>query len=159
MQNTPFTQPAIGVSAVIFNEHQHVLLIKRNKAPACGLWSIPGGKQEAGESLITACQREVYEETGLSVEVKHIVAVVERNMPPFHYVIIDFFAVLTGENTQPKAASDVSDARWIDIRSIHEYDLVPGLLAIIDKTWRYHTQAAFGLADSEHQGTDFILTP
>ncbi len=159
MQNNTLIQPTIGVSAVIFNGQQQVLLIKRNKAPACGLWSIPGGKQEAGESLIAACQREVYEETGLSVGVKHIVAVVERNMPPFHYVIIDFFAVLTGENTQPKAASDVSDARWIDIRSIHEYDLVPGLLVIIDRTWRYHTQAAFGLADNKQQGTDFILTP
>ena len=102
--------PAIGVSGIVFNNQKQVLMIQRNQPPAMGFWSIPGGKLEPGESLAEACQREIKEETGLETNVKNIVAIVERRIEGFHYVIIDYLALLTDEeNIFPIAQSDVAE--------------------------------------------------
>jgi ADP-ribose pyrophosphatase YjhB (NUDIX family) len=113
MQNNTHSLPVptLGVSGIVFNNQKQILLIRRNQPPAMGLWSIPGGKLEQGESLVEACKREIKEETGLDTEVKNIVAVVERRVEGFHYVIIDYIALLADEeNSQPIAQSDVSEA-------------------------------------------------
>jgi ADP-ribose pyrophosphatase YjhB (NUDIX family) len=151
--------PSIGVGGMLFNRHQQVLLIKRNQPPAQGLWSIPGGKLEPGESLVDACRREFYEETNLDVEVKKIVAVVERRLEGFHYVIIDYWVHLVDEgNSFPTAQSDVAEARWVSLIDLGLYDLVEGLADIIMST--YYCQAKsklVGLHDVNSTGTDFIL--
>jgi 8-oxo-dGTP diphosphatase len=161
MNNTnsqPGPIPAIGVGALVFN-CDTVLLICRNKAPASGQWSVPGGKLEAGESLTTACAREIREETGITAEIKQIVAIVERRVENFHYVIIDFLAEpVLGTDMQPIAASDVSAARWVAVAELAHYDLVEGLQEIILRAFRHHRQAsAFGLCDIAQHGADFIL--
>ncbi|MDD1611691.1 MAG: NUDIX domain-containing protein, partial [Methylococcaceae bacterium] len=73
-ENPSFPEPMIGVGGLLFNRQHQVLLINRDKPPAQGLWSVPGGRLEAGESLIECCRREMQEETGLDVEVLSIVA-------------------------------------------------------------------------------------
>jgi ADP-ribose pyrophosphatase YjhB (NUDIX family) len=150
--------PAIGVGGLVFNGDT-VLLICRNQAPASGQWSLPGGKLEAGESLIAACAREIREETGISAEVKQIVAVVERRVENFHYVIIDFLADLAlGTDSQPVAASDAGEARWVAVRELAHYDLVEGLEEIIRRAYRYRRgDEVFGLCDIGRHGADFIL--
>ena len=128
--------PTLGVSGIVFNKQKQILLIQRNQPPAMGFWSIPGGKLEAGESLAEACRREIKEETGLDTEVKNIVAVVERRVEGFHYVIIDYLALLADEeNSQPIARSDVSEARWVSLEHLIHYDLVEGLAEIIVRTY------------------------
>jgi 8-oxo-dGTP diphosphatase len=151
--------PSIGVGGILFNQHQQVLLIKRNQPPAQGLWSIPGGKLESGESLVEACRREFYEETNLDVEVRHIVAVVERRLEGFHYVIIDFFVELRDEKKcHPLAQSDVDDAKWVRLDGLEEYGLVVGLAEIIARTYRCLANGGLaGLHDIDLVGTDFIL--
>jgi ADP-ribose pyrophosphatase YjhB (NUDIX family) len=150
--------PAIGVGGLVFNGDA-VLLICRGKAPASGQWSVPGGKLEAGESLMAACAREIREETGISAAIKQIVAVVERRIENFHYVIIDFLAELTPHTaTQPVAASDVSAAVWVPVTDLAQYDLVEGLLEIIQRAYRCRQEhLAFGLCDVGKHGVDFIL--
>nr|MCS5566271.1 NUDIX domain-containing protein [Methylococcales bacterium] len=93
--------PRVGVGAVVFDQQGRVLLVKRNSPPKLGYWTVPGGKQESKETLVQACTREVLEETGLSITVGPVVAVVERMQGIFHYVIIDFLASLAdhSENT------------------------------------------------------------
>ena len=119
--------PTIGVGGIIFNNQKQVLMIQRNQPPAMGFWSVPGGKLEPGESLSESCQREIKEETGLDTEVKNIVAVVERRIEGFHYVIIDYLALLMDEeNSQPIAQSDASEARWGSLDPLVDYDLVEG---------------------------------
>ena len=155
----PLPIPGIGVGGLLFNRQQQVLLIKRNQAPAKGLWSIPGGRLEPGESLVEACRREIYEETNLDVEVKHIVAVVDRQLEGFHYVIIDYWVQLVDEEKCfPVAQSDVAEAKWISLDDLGLYDLVDGLIEIILRT--YYCQAKnelVGLHDVNLAGTDFIL--
>jgi len=61
-----------GVGVVIRGEGDTILLEKRRD---CGWWGLPGGRVEPGESLVEAAVREVREETGLTVEVTHLVGV------------------------------------------------------------------------------------
>jgi ADP-ribose pyrophosphatase YjhB (NUDIX family) len=63
----------MGCSAVIFDETRTRALLTRRTDN--GLWCIPGGAMEAGESATEACIREVWEETGLSVSVKRLIGV------------------------------------------------------------------------------------
>jgi mutator protein MutT len=151
--------PTLGVSGIVFNNQKQILLIQRNQPPAMGCWSIPGGKLEAGESLAEACQREIKEETELDVEVKNIVAVVERRIEGFHYVIIDYLALLVDEETsQPIAQSDVSEARWVSLEQLNDYDLVEGLAEIILRAYNvYNGNHIAGLYDADATGSDYIL--
>jgi len=62
----------LGCSAAIFDEQGCILLTKRQDN---GQWCLPGGGMDSGESAAEACEREVLEETGLSVKVKRLVGV------------------------------------------------------------------------------------
>jgi len=151
--------PALGVSGIVFNNQKQILLIQRNQPPAMGLWSIPGGKLEPGESLVEACKREIKEETGLDTDIKNIVAVVERRVEGFHYVIIDFIALLADEeNSQPIPQSDVSEARWVSLEHLVNYELVEGLVEIILRSYAvFKGDYIAGLHDVDAGGSDYIL--
>jgi ADP-ribose pyrophosphatase YjhB (NUDIX family) len=62
----------LGASAIIFDKNNKFLLTKRQDN---GQWCLPGGAVEPGESVAEACEREVFEETGLHVQVKRLVGV------------------------------------------------------------------------------------
>ena len=62
----------VGVGVVIRGPGETILLEKRRD---CGWWGLPGGRVEPGESLAAAALREVLEETGLAVEVTHLIGV------------------------------------------------------------------------------------
>ena len=68
--------PCVG--AVVKDETGRLLLIKRGHEPGVGLWSIPGGRIEPGESDVAALVREVREETGLDVVAGRLLGVVQR---------------------------------------------------------------------------------
>ena len=60
-------RPYVGVGVIVFRD-QEVLMVKRNKEPNKGQWSIPGGKQMIGETTAEAATRELLEETGVKVD-------------------------------------------------------------------------------------------
>ena len=64
--------------AIIRDEAERLLLIQRRNEPGAGLWSLPGGRVEAGETDQRAVVREVAEETGLVVTCGRLVGSVER---------------------------------------------------------------------------------
>jgi ADP-ribose pyrophosphatase YjhB (NUDIX family) len=63
----------IGCSATIFDERREKVLLTRRTDN--GRWCLPGGHMESGESAAEACEREVLEETGLTVHVKRLIGV------------------------------------------------------------------------------------
>jgi ADP-ribose pyrophosphatase YjhB (NUDIX family) len=153
------SRPMIGVSAIIFDASERVLLIKRGQAPAFGQWHAPGGKLEPGESMVAACQREVEEETGIGeIEVDCLVAVVERRVEGFHYVIMDFLAHLSQSiPPKPRAADDVLDARWVAESDFIQLDLAEGLLPILQRARQiYRGELQGGLYDVSEVGSDFL---
>ena len=66
-------QLRLGCSATIFDgSHKKILLTRRTDNE---LWCLPGGAMESGESAAEACEREVWEETGLKVRVTRLIGV------------------------------------------------------------------------------------
>jgi 8-oxo-dGTP pyrophosphatase MutT (NUDIX family) len=65
-------QLRLGCTAIIFDEEKRVLLTRRTDN---GQWCLPGGAMDSGESAAEACEREIWEETGLRVRVKRLVGV------------------------------------------------------------------------------------
>lgn len=120
--------PRVGVGAVICQDDS-LLLVQRAQPPHQGCWAIPGGKVEAGETLLTALQREVMEETGIAVrggELAWQFEYLEHDQQGhlrFHYVVLDFFAeYLHGD---PRPGDDVLAARWIPLAAMDAYPLHP----------------------------------
>jgi ADP-ribose pyrophosphatase len=108
--------PRVAVGAVVFKENK-VLLVRRGQPPAEGVWAIPGGRIELGETLQKAAEREILEETGLNIRAKHPVftfdAVVrdDNGKIRFHYVIVDLIADYVSGDIQP--GDDALEARWV----------------------------------------------
>ncbi len=92
----------LGSCAVVFDEaRQKVLLTRRSDN---GQWCVPGGQMEAGESVEECCLREVFEETGLTVRLKRLIAIYSNRDQLVVYpdgnraqiVVVSFEAEITG---------------------------------------------------------------
>lgn len=118
-------RPELCVGAIVIDDDR-LLLIRRGQGPAGGLWSVPGGRVERGETLAEAVVRELSEETGVSGVCGELVGWVERIDEDFHYVILDF-RVIALEATEPVAGSDASEAAWVPISEVSSLRLVDGL--------------------------------
>jgi 8-oxo-dGTP diphosphatase len=127
-------QPLVGVGAIIF-KGQEVLLVRRGQEPAKGAWSLPGGLVELGETLTAALTREIAEETGLSVKILGVSAVLERLFPDpagkiaYHYVLIDYACAYLEGELQP--ASDITAAQFVALTDLDRFDLAQFTLEVI----------------------------
>jgi ADP-ribose pyrophosphatase YjhB (NUDIX family) len=121
--------PLVGVGAIVFDHAGRVLLVERGKQPSAGLWSVPGGKLEPRETLAQAVAREVLEETGLIVEVGALACVLERMADDYHFVLLDYFARVTGGTLA--AASDARAARFVDPDELRTLPLTEGLADVL----------------------------
>jgi len=128
--------PIVAVAAIVFDAQGRVLLVERGRPPGAGLWTVPGGKVEAGETLAEAAAREVLEETGLVVEIGPLACVVERISDEYHYVILDYCARVHGG--QLAAASDVRDARFIDDATLLALSVTDGLVDVLARARATH---------------------
>jgi ADP-ribose pyrophosphatase YjhB (NUDIX family) len=123
-----------AVGAIVIDKGA-ILLVKRDREPAKGQWSLPGGRVERGESLREAVVREVREETGIDVDVEGLIGIAERIVRDddgdieFHYVILDYVA--TARSTAVKAGDDVSEARWVPVGEMADMHLTAGLLEFL----------------------------
>ena len=115
--------PQSAVGAIVIRDDE-VLLVKRDNPPGKGLWSIPGGCIELGETLQAAAEREIREETGVIIRAKEPIYtfdVIERDDEGhirFHYVIVDLLADYVSGTPTPR--SDVCEAQWVTARELEE---------------------------------------
>jgi 8-oxo-dGTP diphosphatase len=134
-------RPILAVGAVVLRGGE-VLLIRRAREPGRGLYSVPGGAVKAGERLAEAAAREVFEETGLVVEIGPLVTLVERvtrdeaGRARFHYVIADFLAAPLESSGAPRAAGDVDAAVWADAATLGGYPVTEGLAEVVAEALR-----------------------
>ncbi|HEY2575048.1 MAG TPA: NUDIX domain-containing protein [Streptosporangiaceae bacterium] len=113
--------------AIISDASGRLLLIKRGHEPGKGLWSLPGGRVETGETDEEAVVREVREETGLAVEAGRLAGAVRRPGPDGSVLDIrDYAATVTGGMLA--AGDDAEDARWVDQAELAELPLTSGLV-------------------------------
>jgi 8-oxo-dGTP diphosphatase len=117
--------PCVG--AVVTDGQGRLLMIKRGHEPGAGLWSIPGGRIEPGETDAEALVREMLEETGLVVEVGSLIGSVQR--PGLDDAVIDirdYAATVVGGTLRP--GDDAADARWVDMQDLGSLEITEGLI-------------------------------
>jgi 8-oxo-dGTP diphosphatase len=127
--------PIVGVGGVVIH-NDRVLLGKRAHEPLMGEWSLPGGAVEIGETLEAAVARELFEETGLHVEVGPVIEVFDRitrasdGCVEFHFVIVDYLcSVVRPGELQP--GSDVEALQWARENELSAYRLTDKALSVV----------------------------
>jgi ADP-ribose pyrophosphatase YjhB (NUDIX family) len=129
-------QPVVGVGAVILRQGR-VLIVRRANPPLQGEWSIPGGALELGEKLCDGIAREVYEETGLEVEVGPVLDVIDSIFPDaegrtqYHYVLVDYLCRVRSGNAM--AASDASELCWAQPDELESLGMKSVTIGVIRK--------------------------
>ena len=132
------SRPTVGVGVVVVRQTgrgPEVLLIRRGKEPGLGIWSIPGGHQEFGETVRDAAAREVLEETGLVVANLRLIDVVDvyprhpTDELKVHWTLIDFRADWAAGEAH--AGSDAAAAEWVSPAALSTYGLWPETIRVI----------------------------
>lgn len=117
------------VGGILFDPDGRLLLVRRANAPGRGLWSVPGGRVEAGEDDHAAVVRELAEETGITVRPGPLAGVVVRGP----YRIADYVCtVAPGSPTAPRPGDDADDARFVDRAAYAGLPVVAGLTEALD---------------------------
>ena len=127
-------RPYLAVSAAIFRDNK-ILIVRRGRPPARGVFTLPGGVVEVGETLNAALLREVREETaleiapvGLAGEREVIVRDAEGRVER-HFVILAFAARwLSGEAALNE---ELAEARWLKPAELAELPTTDGLADIV----------------------------
>jgi 8-oxo-dGTP diphosphatase len=126
-------RPYLAVSAAIVHATQ-LLVVRRAQFPAAGVFTLPGGAVETGETLVQAVHREVHEETGLAIEpvdlVGHREVIVRDSAGEVeqHFVVLVFAARwCAGEML---LSEEIAEARWIDAAGLATLPTTEGLAAI-----------------------------
>jgi ADP-ribose pyrophosphatase YjhB (NUDIX family) len=127
-------RPFLAVSAAIARDGK-VLVVRRARAPANGLYSLPGGVVEPGETLHEAVAREVREETSLVIEpvalagFRETIVRDQNNRVERHFVILPFAARwIAGEVLLNE---ELSEWAWVDPSAIAGLPTTPGLAEIV----------------------------
>ena len=131
-------RPFVGVGVVVLRGNE-VLLIQRGKAPNKGQWSIPGGKQRLGETIVQAVHRELLEETRVKIKQPALLDVVDVIMPDdkgeiqYHYTLVDYQAEwLSGEC---RSGDDADAVKWVSFDELNSVGLLKITREIILKAF------------------------
>jgi 8-oxo-dGTP diphosphatase len=128
------TRPYLAVSAAIFRDGK-VLIVRRARPPAHGLYTLPGGGVELGETLEQAVIREVREETALEIEpielagFRQAIARDGEGRVERHFVVLPFAArFISGEISLNE---ELAEAHWLDPAELHGLKTTEGLAQIV----------------------------
>lgn len=127
--------PIAAVGVVVVHPNGELLLARRRNPPAQGLWSLPGGRVELGETVAESARREVMEECGVMCEPLEEYHVVDRifrdaeGKVSYHYVIIEVLARWIGGDPAP--GSDASEVRWFGTQELVRADITPGVHEVV----------------------------
>lgn len=135
--------PLVAVGAIVMR-NGCVLLVRRGQPPSEGLWAIPGGRVELGETLQEAARREIKEETGLTIWARdpvHTFDVILRDKAgrvQFHYVIVDLLADYVSGALRP--GDDAHEARWVTPEELEELPINQTTLEVLREVVGFVTQ-------------------
>ena len=137
-------RPFLAVSAAIFRAG-NVLIVRRARAPAEGIYTLPGGAVEAGETLSEAVCREVSEETGVAIKPvalaghREVIMRDKDGRTERHFVILCFAAHWISGDPTPN--DELSEARWRDPAELAGLRTTEGLAEIVAAALKHIEQA------------------
>lgn len=130
------SQPLVGVGALVFNGGR-VLLVKRGVEPSRGVWAIPGGMLNLGETLQEGAEREIREETALIIKAGEPIYTFDfferdpQGRIRYHFVIIDLWAeYVSGEIS---SGDDAQEASWISPKELAKLPVSKNTLALLKR--------------------------
>ena len=129
-------RPWVGVGVIVVRDGR-VLLVRRGREPGRGMWALPGGMVDLGETMRQAAAREALEETGLRVEVGDVYWVADAVVRDqdgrvrYHNAIVDFLA--TAPEGEPACADDAMDVRWVGPDDVQALALTPSMWPLMEK--------------------------
>jgi len=137
------TRPILAASVAVIRDGR-ILLAARGKPPSEGLFSLPGGMVEMGETLAEAALRELREEVGVEAKLVGLIAPVEfieRDGKGHikHHVVIAAHAArwVSGE---PQTGPEAKEIRWVTERDIATLPMTEGLTGILEQAFRIARQ-------------------
>ena len=118
MDNTEWVMPLhiIAAAGIVINEKNEILMVNNNRRG----WEFPGGQVEAGENLINAVRREIFEETGIEIEVGEVFCISSNTCKYPGYngvkeiptkIILDFICRVKGGT--PRSSEENSEIAFI----------------------------------------------
>jgi ADP-ribose pyrophosphatase YjhB (NUDIX family) len=128
------SRPVVGVGVVIWRKDK-VLLIRRGQPPRKNEWSLPGGMQHLGETIMEAAVREAREETGLDIMPLGIITALDavtrdkKGEIEYHFTIIEVAAEC--RDGKPKAADDAKELRWAALDEIEALCAWPEVARVV----------------------------
>jgi 8-oxo-dGTP diphosphatase len=128
-------RPYLAVSAAIIDNGE-VLIVRRARPPVQGIYTLPGGVVESGETVTEAVIREVREETALTIEPATLAGYREMitreagGRTERHFVILCFAARLISGKAIPN--EEIEEIRWCHPDELDELDTTDGLADIVD---------------------------
>ncbi len=132
--NESVERPVAGVGVVVIQDGQ-ILLVERGRGANAGMWAVPGGKVDYGESMRAAAAREVAEETGLIVDIGDVVwtgeAIGPGDPPAWHYILIDFAGDVVGGDLS--AADDARSVAFVPLDRVRELPLTATMYGLLDE--------------------------
>ncbi len=133
------SRPILAASVAVIRDGR-ILLAARGKPPSEGLYSLPGGMVETGETLAEAALRELREEVGVEAKLIGLIAPVEfieRDEEGHikHHVVIAAHAArwVSGD---PQTGPEAKDIRWVTERDIADLPLTAGLTGILEQAFK-----------------------
>jgi 8-oxo-dGTP diphosphatase len=128
------SNPHVGVSVAVFREGR-VLLTTRTQPPFVGLFTLPGGHIESGETASHAALRELQEETGVKAKLVGFNQYVETVTPPNasgisrHFVILSFVGTWISGNGSP--GPEAGEILWAEPKQIALLKTSPYLIEVV----------------------------
>lgn len=120
-----YINPSAATVAVIVNERQELLVVRRAKEPAKGTLDLPGGFSDMNETSEEGVVREVMEETGLKVVRASFLFSIPNN---YCYSDLDiptmdmFYQCEVEDATEVKGMDDAAEAMWIPLSEVRPED-------------------------------------
>jgi 8-oxo-dGTP diphosphatase len=130
-------RPIVGLGAIVWKDGR-VLMVQRGRPPRAGIWSLPGGAQDLGETVAEGIRREIVEETGIEIELLGLVEVIDSVQRDaagrvlYHYTIVDYAARWIGGDAI--AGDDAAAVAWVDPADLHRLDLWDETIRVIEKS-------------------------
>lgn len=127
-------RPILAVSAAIVRDGR-VFIARRARGPALGVWTMPGGMVEAGETLSEALVREILEETSMTIEPvalaghREVVARDNDGRVSRHFVIMCFASRWVDGETMLN--EELDEFKWVRLPDLKDLKTTDGLHEIV----------------------------